>query len=150
MTREERCQEAVKKGYTYDAETGLVKNKHGKVLKTKFYSGYKRFYVTINYKRYVIRQHQFGWYFIHGYFPEEIDHINGIRDDNRLCNLRSVTKQQNAWNRHNHKGYHFKKSKNKFEAVIKINYKRIYLGRYNTAEEARAAYLQAKEKYHKI
>jgi hypothetical protein len=150
MTREERCQEAVKKGYTYDSESGLVKNRHGKVLNQKCTSGYKRFWIIIDGKGYVIKQHQFAWYFIYNFFPEEIDHINCVRDDNRICNLRAVTTQQNQWNRNTAKGYYFNKQIKKYKAQIVLNRKHIYLGSYNTPEQARAAYLQAKEKYHKI
>jgi hypothetical protein len=48
----------------------------------------------------------------------------------------------------NAKGY--TKRKNKWIAQIKLDYKNIYLGSYNTEEEARQAYLLAKEKYHII
>ena len=149
MTREERCQEAIKRGYTYDAESGLVKNRYGKIIKSKT-SGYKRLQLYAECKIYVLLQHQFAWYFVHGYCPKEIDHINGIRNDNRICNLRSVTPQQNQWNRNTAKGYYFNKRSKKYKAQIAINTKRIHLGLYDTPEQAREAYLQAKEKYHKI
>jgi hypothetical protein len=150
MTREERCKLAIEKGYTYDAETGLVKNRHGKVLKTTDNRGYNRLFIFNDKKRYDILSHQFGWYYIHGYCAKEIDHINGVRDDNRLCNLRSVTHQQNNWNMTKAKGYYYHKTSKKYLAQISSDYKIIHLGLYNTPEEARAAYLQAKEKYHKI
>lgn len=34
----------------------------------------------------------------YGYFPKFIDHINGVKNDNRIENLREATKNQNAWN----------------------------------------------------
>jgi hypothetical protein len=150
MTREERCQEAVKKGYTYDSETGFVKNKHGKVLKNIGKSGYNRLAIYIEKKAYKLHIHQFGWYFIHGYCAKEIDHINGVRFDNRLCNLRPVTRQQNQWNRNTAKGYYFHKANKKYKAQIRLNYKNFHVGYYNTEEQAREAYLQAKQKYHNI
>lgn len=78
-----------------------------------------------------------------------IDHINHNKLDNRLENLRLVTHQQNQWNRVKAKGYCLTKT-NKYESYISINKKRIYLGKYDTEEEAHNAYLEAKEKYHQI
>jgi len=150
MTREERCKLAIEKGYTYDSETGLIKNKFGNKLQAKTSNGYVIFGVKINKKTFQIRAHQFAFYFVYGYCPEEIDHINGVRIDNRLCNLRPVTRQQNQWNRNTAKGYYFHKTNKKYHAQIYLNTKRIYLGLYSTEQEARAAYLEAKEKYHKI
>lgn len=149
MTTEERCKLVIEKGYTYDSETGLVKNRHGKVINTKNL-GYKRIQFLVNKKPYSLFAHQFAWYFVHGYCAKEIDHINGIRDDNRICNLRSVTKQQNQWNQTKAKGYHYHKQRKKYRAQIGVNNKIIYIGHYSTEQEARAAYLEAKEKYHKI
>lgn len=78
-----------------------------------------------------------------------IDHINNIRNDNRLENLRIVNSHTNMWNR-SCKGYTYRKKINKYESSICFNKKKIYLGRFDTEEEARKAYLQAKEIYHKI
>ena len=66
-----------------------------------------------------------------------IDHINGKRADNRIENLRWVTREQNYWNNKG-KGYCF--NSGKFQAKIRQNGKTIYLGRYDTPEEARKAY----------
>ena len=79
---------------------------------------------------------------------KEVDHINHIRDDNRLENLRIVNRVQNQWNRSNDKGYC--KKNNKYVTRITINKKRIYIGSYDTEEEAHQAYLDAKQKYHLI
>jgi len=70
-----------------------------------------------------------------------IDHINGIRTDNRIENLRWVTKAQNQMNIKG-KGYYIN-AKGKFEAHIKVNNKQIYLGTYITEEEATQAYQEA-------
>lgn len=47
-------------------------------------------------KRYLV--HRLAWLYTYGQFPTVIDHINGVRTDNRLCNLREVTHQQNHMN----------------------------------------------------
>jgi len=80
----------------------------------------------------------------------DVDHINHNRLDNRKSNLRIVTRQQNHFNRSKVKGYIWNKSSKKWQAYIVINRKKIHLGYFDTEEEARNAYLLAKEKYHKI
>lgn len=80
----------------------------------------------------------------------QIDHINRIRSDNRVENLRIVTHQQNAFNCSNTKGYTFRKDLNKYLARICINGTEKYLGCFDTAEEARERYLQEKAVHHII
>jgi hypothetical protein len=89
--------------------------------------------------------------FILDYFGKlHIDHINHNTLDNRKCNLRIVTVQENMFNLSNVKGYFWDKTKNKYLAYIYLNKKRIYLGRYSTEVEARNAYINAKPMYHII
>lgn len=87
-----------------------------------------------------------------GYKPREnqIDHINGIRDDNRIENLRVVTCQENHMNRTTAKGYGFEKSRNKWRASITTKGVSRIIGRYDTELEARDAYLEAKQIEHNI
>lgn len=88
--------------------------------------------------------HRVAWLLHHGVWPEnQIDHINGIKDDNRITNLRDVTAAVNAKNKpmddRNTSGYtgvSFDKDKKKWRAYIKISQKRIHLGYYQTKEEA--------------
>ena len=82
----------------------------------------------------------------------EIDHICGTRPkDNRIENLRILNNQQNKCNNlHYAKGYYFNKSMNKYQAQIKTKEKIKYLGCYDTAEEAREAYLKAKAIHHPL
>jgi len=149
MTREERCKLAIERGFTYDSETGLIYNRFGKIVGRNNY-GYIKIALYLNKKQYNLRAHQFAWYWVNKECVNEIDHINGIRNDNRIENLRSVTRNQNQWNRLTVKGYYFNKVKNKWISRIKLNGKKIYLGSYNTEEEARNAYLAAKQIYHVI
>jgi len=150
MTREQRCELAIERGFTYDSKTGFIYNRYGKTSKPNKLSGYNEMCITVNKNRFKIQGHQFAWYYEHGYCANELDHINGVKTDNRICNLRSVTHQQNNWNRVNAKGYTIIKNSNKYRAEIRLNTKKIYLGSYNTEQEARNAYLAAKEIYHKI
>ena len=79
----------------------------------------------------------------------QIDHIDGDRLNNNINNLRIVNNQQNHFNRTKAKGY-FIMPNNKYRAQIGINSRLIYLGLYDTEEEARQAYLNAKIIYHPI
>jgi hypothetical protein len=76
-----------------------------------------------------------------------IDHIDRDTKNNNINNLRVVTFQQNMFNKSG-KGYSF--DGKKYIARIRANKKYFYLGRYDTEEEAKQAYKNAKLIYHKI
>jgi hypothetical protein len=80
---------------------------------------------------------------------EIIDHKNRITTDNRVENLHIVDNQKNSFNT-NAKGCSFHKQKKKWGAEIKVNYKSIHLGYFDTEEEAHQAYLNAKLIHHII
>lgn len=95
--------------------------------------------------------HRLSWFVIYGSFPKTgLDHINGIRTDNRIENLREAENSLNSQNRKTVKGYTYvsKRKKKPWLAQIKINYKNKGLGYFETAEEAHEAYLAAKRKHH--
>lgn len=103
-----------------------------------------------------IRAHRLVWLIVTGDWPSKhIDHINGIKSDNRFANLRDV---DNTTNRQNVKGA-FRSNKTtgllgvhldrgKFRARIRSRGKSIHLGRFDTAHEAHEAYLDAKRRLH--
>lgn len=106
----------------------------------------KRFYV-----------HRLVWLYVHGQWPcGEIDHINGNREDNRLCNLRDVQGRGNQENRRRANksnncgvlGVSFSAERSKYAAQIHVNRRRIFLGRYASAEQAHKVYLDAKRRLH--
>jgi hypothetical protein len=148
MTRLEKCELLKSKGYRYDPETGKIYGKRGKELIAKNHNGY--IVIAVSDKPSILLYgHQFAWFMIHNEIVECVDHINRDKSDNRISNLRSITKQKNSFNS-NSKGYSWHKLKQKWVSKIKINDKSIYLGSYNTEEQARQAYLNAKDKYHII
>jgi hypothetical protein len=149
MTRKERIELAIERGFTYDEITGNIYGVRGKVI-TRKVNGYIVIAIIDSNKQYHLQGHQFAFYYKYGKVVDCIDHINGIKDDNRIDNLRSVTSQQNQHNRTTAKGYHFDKRVNKYQSYISLNRKNIYLGLFKTEQEARQAYLEAKEKYHLI
>ena len=150
MTRLEKIQLAIEKGFTYDSETGKIYNRFDKEINAKHSCGY----ISIglfddNKKYYHLLGHHFAWYIINNEIVNCLDHINQNRSDNRICNLRSISKQQNHFNT-KAKGYCWNKQKNKFQARIKLNNKSIHLGLFNNEIDAIQAYLEAKKIYHII
>ncbi len=90
--------------------------------------------------------HRIVWLIVHGDWPGgEIDHINGVRDDNRPCNLRVATGNQNRANTPSRaksglKGVTRPKQTTRYVAQITVDGKNCYLGCFKTAEDAHAAY----------
>lgn len=89
-----------------------------------------------------------AWYFMYGAFPTLlIDHINGNRGDNRICNLREVTLRENNQNKKVHRSGRlvgtYKRPNGKWSAKIKINLKTLHLGTYETEQEAADKYQEA-------
>ncbi len=78
----------------------------------------------------------------------QVDHIDGDRLNNNINNLRWVSTSENQHNRRTAKGYYWNKQANKWYAKIMANKKPIFLGLYDTEEEARQAYLNAKKIHH--
>ena len=118
----------------------------------------KRGYIQIGINKKLYQAHRLVWIYHNGDIPIEIeiDHINQIKDDNRIENLRLATRCQNQHNksklRNNasgYKGVYLEKSRNKWRSKITINKKFICLGRFDTPEEASIAYNKASIKYHK-
>ncbi len=100
-----------------------------------------------------MRAHRVIWALVHGAWPEaDIDHINGDRSDNRLCNLRVVTRAENNRNAKRPTdntsgipGVYSTRAPGKWFAKIGAGGKRIYLGTYDTfdlAVQAREAALK--------
>jgi hypothetical protein len=152
-------QEELKQLVFYDKETGVftrLSSKRGdtayKPTGTLTNKGYVLLWVCGK----LYKAHRMAWLYEYGTMPiGEIDHINGIKSDNRISNLRDVTRSENNQNRKAHN----KNNKNsamgvrqnhigKYVAAITINRKAIHLGCFSTIEEASAAYKKAKAEYH--
>lgn len=142
----------------YDSETGVFtwsKKRKGVVTGKQLGScnghGYLR--ITVFSKSYYA--HRLAWFYVHGYFPKnQIDHINGIKSDNRICNLREATNIQNAQNKLNPKtnsktqilGVSWHKKAKKWQAHICIYKQKKYLGLFDNIHDAEKAYKAEKER----
>lgn len=97
------------------------------------------------------RASRLAWLYVHGCWPvKTMDHINRVRDDDRIGNLRDVSTAENnenkTPNKHGFPGVQRNSLSPGFIAVIKANRQRYHLGVFATAEEAGAAYAEARAK----
>jgi hypothetical protein len=143
----------------YDPETGVFtravrlsnRSKVGDVLKWVGTHGYS--YCTVAGKRYAA--HRLAWLYVYGEWPRnDIDHINRDRLDNRIANLRDVTRSANLFNtkkrvdnKSGHKGIWRDEQRNRWQAYIRINGKQHSLGRYTAIEDAIAARIAAEHRF---
>ena len=145
--------------FTYNPDTGVVSRRSsrggmfaGTPVGTDNGHGYLS--VLVNRRRYLV--HRLAWLISYGEFPaEQIDHINCVRDDNRLCNLRAATSTENhvnaprtKRNKNGYKGISFIARDGKWMARTSKNRQFIYLGTYDTQEEAHAAYVAGAARTH--
>lgn len=98
--------------------------------------------------------HRLAWMYEHGVWPSTVDHINGIKSDNRIANLRSCSQLENNQNTHgpqrnsNSKvlGVSWHKKAKKWQAYICTYKERKYLGLFSNIDDANKAYKAEKEK----
>lgn len=105
-------------------------------------------YIQIRVLGKIYYAHRLAWAFTYGYLPEEqIDHINRIKSDNRLINLRACDNRLNqenvqikANNTSGFKGVTFSKDRGKWKAQFSVNKTQKHIGYFKTPEEAHEAY----------
>jgi HNH endonuclease len=151
MERIEKCKFAINLGFFYDSDSGNIITPRGNILRKKTQNGYLMLCFRDKHKKlFYLYAHQFAYYSKYRKIVLCIDHINGDKTDNKILNLRSVTKSQNAMNMKNVKGYYYNITSKRFVAFIMINYKSKQLGSFLKEEDARNCYLENKKKYHII
>lgn len=98
--------------------------------------------------------HRVVWAMRTGAWPDAlIDHINGDQSDNSVSNLRVATLRENGWNmpamRNNTSGFKgVSRNRGRWMASMRLHGKKKNLGRFNTPEEAHAAYVAAAKAHH--
>lgn len=148
--------------FKYYPDTGVLiwivdrrsKKTAGKIAGYTTRDGYRR--LLFNGKKILV--HRLAWFMHFGKWPsKQIDHINGIRDDNRISNLREVPQHVNIQNQRHAQadnissgllGVSWDISTNKWLARIHVNKKSIRIGLFENKEKAHEEYLKAKRKYH--
>jgi hypothetical protein len=157
MTIENVTAKQLREIVSYDPTTGVFiwRKSTGSVwkgsiagcLKNNGYIRIGRFYLA----------HRLAWLYVHGEWPiGEIDHINGVKHDNRIANLRVVSpaenRQNTAFAQRNSKtgALGTRRTRNgKYTAQIQVKSIIHHLGTFRTLSEAKDAYQFAKERFHK-
>lgn len=160
MLTRERLQEAL----SYDSETGNFRwlKCHSGVSFGGVAGTICNGYVVIRIDGHGYAAHRLAWMYVHGSMPVgQIDHINRVKADNRIANLRDVSGFQNSWNKFQaqsnsstgFRGVYKRRMPSgaySYRAKIRANGREIILGHFKSPEEASAAYLKAKNELHKI
>lgn len=146
----------------FDYRDGVLYWKNARGKKTKAGDKAGSFCNTLKYCRITIdkriyRLHRVIWKMLKGYDPIDLDHINRVKHDNRIENLREVTQSQNLCNRGLFKnntsgitGVSFHSKSNKWR--VRIHYKKIctQLGVYDDYELACLVAEEARDKYYRL
>jgi len=141
--------ERLRERVNYDANTGIM------TLKTKPIKGGRTpiggamgsvhpkgyLYLNLDGRRYLV--HRLVWMYVYGEWPDSVDHINHVRSDNRLANLRNIPGHENqknmklgAKNASGVPGISWSATRNKWEVYITSKRNRVSLGRFADFFEA--------------
>jgi hypothetical protein len=148
--RNDLTQQQVLNLFDYNPNTGIL-TKKGTSTQVGFLDSRHYRSLTINKRMY--KAHRIIWLMVFGHFPEQcIDHINRIKTDNRLVNLKEASFIDNMKNRplqrnntSSKKGVFF--TQGMWYARIYVEHKTINLGRFSTFELAKQARITAEYKY---
>jgi HNH endonuclease/AP2 domain len=135
----------------YDPKTGIFRwKKSGKRRRVGMIAGTISVYgyrnLVVDRARY--RAARVAWFLSYGRWPDEVDHINRNKLDDRLCNLREVTRSENAINTparvsHGEKNIYWNARDSKWRVIIMRNYKSKQIGTFESFEEA----INARDRY---
>jgi hypothetical protein len=113
-------------------------------------------YVYVKVYKHLMLAHRIAWALYTGKWPRRpLDHINMIRSDNRIINLRLASVAENNRNRakqsnntSGYKGVTFNKASGKYQAKIMHNKKTVCLGYFYHPAQASVAYQKAVKEFH--
>lgn len=116
----------------------------------------KNGYLQFRFHGHNLLAHRVAWAIYYGEWPRnQIDHINGIKNDNRISNLRQANHSENGCNRglqsnntSGISGVHWHKARQKWNARIKINRNHIHLGLFDDIDEAKLVMEKARLDFH--
>lgn len=154
--RNKITQEELKNHFEYrDGHLWWIKHRNSTMLGRQF-GCYKDGYRFGTFKYNTYKEHRLIWLYHYGCWPkDQLDHINGVRDDNRVENLREVNNQKNHLNLGSHvdakskyKGVHWFKRDSKWQAQIMCKGKKFHLGYFDTEIEAAKAYDKKAKELH--
>lgn len=101
-------------------------------------------------KRRALSSHRAVFFLVHGYLPEEVDHIDRCKTNNRPDNLRAANRSSNCHNK-GFKGFNWDLKAGKYRVRVNVTPdKRVTVGYYEDALTARAEYLRFKNKHNLI
>lgn len=157
VKQEKLSQEKLKRLLHYNPETGvftwIATRRMGRVAGTTSRLGY--IMILIDGMGYI--SHRLAWMYMYGYWPLEIDHLNRIRNDNRIENLREVSHRDNCRNMNlsiantsGHHGVHWMGVYKKWQVRINTDEGRVYCGCFDTLLDAVACRkrMEKKHNYH--
>jgi len=113
-------------------------------------------YHNIRIKRITYQAHRLAWLHYYGKEPKKyLDHVNGVKNDNSIKNLREASQQENMCNqgrpitnKTGFKGVSWVERIKKYHAQCQVAGKKYRLGYYLTPEEAYQAYVAFVTEHH--
>ncbi len=150
----ERARESVE----YIPESGMFRRKRNVVAGNSLTQGAQdhKGYLRISVAGKTVLAHRLAWLLFYGEWPRsEIDHANGDKQDNRICNLRLCTHQQNnhnqqirKTNRSGVKGVYWHAQQRKWRGQVCINYKIHTTQGFEEIADAEAAVIELRRRLH--
>ncbi len=126
----------------YDPSTGLFERRKGRYSKAQRQTAMAKRpsgYLVLSVDKKCYAAHRLAWFYVYGTWPDEIDHVDGDRANNRIANLRPATRTQNNVNSRlrkdntsGFKGVSWDVGRGKW--TVRVGKRS--LGRFNTKEEA--------------
>ena len=148
MTHQILTQERLRFLLDYDPNTGVLtwRAKPSRGIKVGRQAGTptSEGYLALQINKKKMFAHRAIWLYVHGVWPpEEIDHINHVRNDNRLCNLRLANRLENSHNTQKHvknmsghKGVAWHNRNQKWQVQLQANRKTFYVGQFAQLADA--------------